>query len=262
MVDVSIKDRRKYLSEATRIAVVAGEITLKYFLSSPEIEIKDDMTPVTKADRLTERYIRDELLKHFPKHGLVGEEFGTRKSDSPFRWLIDPIDGTKSFIHGVPLYTVLISLLYEEEPILGVIHNPPSGETVSAAIGLGCIHGKAHCKVGDVTELSEARVQVTDYADLVTYRPEFSEQLLRTAKSCRTYGDAYGYLFVASGRADVMIDPIMKPWDIAPLKPIITEAGGVFSDLDGNDEALGTSALAANKDLHKQVLDLVKACDK
>lgn len=261
MVDVSIKDRKEYLSEATRIAVVAGAITLKHFRTKPEFEIKEDQTPVTKADRLTERYIRDEILKHFPKHTIVGEEYGTRKSDSPFQWLIDPIDGTKSFIHGVPLYTVLISLLYEDEPIIGVIHNPPSGETVAAALEIGCFHNDEPCKVGKVTSLSEARVQVTDYADLVTYRPEFSERLLRSSKSCRTWGDAYGYLLVATGRADVMIDPIMKSWDIAPLRPIIIEAGGVFSDLDGEDNPLGKSALAANPALHAEVLKLVNSSD-
>ena len=138
-----------------------------------------------------------------------------------------------------------------------MIHIPPLKETVSAAKGLGCHYNGVPCKVSKTSKLSEAWVQVTDYADLKRRRSEFATRLLDNSYSCRTWGDAYGYLLVATGRADVMIDPIMALWDIAPLEPIITEAGGVFTDLDGNPEAMGNSSLACNRDLHEEILKLL-----
>jgi fructose-1,6-bisphosphatase/inositol monophosphatase family enzyme len=171
--------------------------------------------------------------------------------------VIDPIDGTQSFVREVPLYSVLLALEYEEVPQVGVIHIPPLQESVSAAIGMGCFHNGLLCRVSETTSLSEAWVQVTDFADLARRRPDFTMNLLTEAGYCRTWGDAYGYILVATGRADVMIDPIMEVWDIAPLMPIISEAGGGFTDLDGNPNPTGHSALACNKKLHEQILDLM-----
>jgi fructose-1,6-bisphosphatase/inositol monophosphatase family enzyme len=157
----------------------------------------------------------------------------------------------------VPLYTVLIALEYEGEPQLGVIHVPPFRETVSAAKDVGAFYNGTPCRVSSTERLADAWVQVTDYADLHRRRPEFAKRLLAASFSCRAWGDAYGYLLVATGRVDVMIDPIMNIWDIAPLQPIITEAGGVFTDLDCTDNAMGTSSLACNSMLYKELMGFI-----
>jgi histidinol-phosphatase len=245
------------LTFAKKTAIAAGRITLEYFQKSVDIEVKSDHTPVTEVDRTVETFIRGRIQEAYPTHAILGEEFKEKQSESQFRWIIDPIDGTQSFIHGVPLYTILISLLSDGEPQLGVIHSPATQETVAAAIGIGCTYNGSPCHVSKTSELSKAWIQVTDYADLWCRRPEFSKKLLSQAAFCRAWGDAYGYLLVATGRADVMIDPIMNIWDIAPLKPIISEAGGAFTDLDGNPNPLGSSALACNPILHKQIIKMI-----
>lgn len=248
---------KDFLNHAVRTAEAAGKVTLDYFGSNTEIEIKADNTPVTIADKRAEETAREMIQSLYPEHSILGEEFGVSEPDAVVQWVIDPIDGTYSFIHGIPLYTVLIAVVYNGTPIVGVIHNPVLSETVSAAEGLGCFYNGDSCQVSSVTELSKARVHVTDAADLYRRRPEFAKRLFSSTVTCRTWGDAHGYLLVSTGRADVMIDPVMNFWDIAPLHPIITEAGGLFTDLDGNHTGLGESALASNEVLHKQVLDLL-----
>jgi histidinol phosphatase-like enzyme (inositol monophosphatase family) len=245
------------LSFAESVALGAGKVTLEYFMKEVEVDRKDDDTPVTIADRKAEEYVRKRIEEEFPSHSILGEEEGESKGESSFRWIIDPIDGTQSFIRGVPLYTVLLALEFEGNPQIGVVHVPSLRETVSAATNIGAFYNGKACHVSKTETLADAWVQVTDYADLTRRRPDFSKQLLTKSYSCRAWGDAYGYLLVATGRVDVMIDPIMNIWDIAPLKPIITEAGGVFTDLDGKDNALGTSSIACNLTLHKEVMDLM-----
>jgi len=254
---MTIENIDQYLEFAVDTTVNAGKVTLEYFLKDIKVDRKKDQTPVTIADRECEQYIRSRIERTYPDHGVLGEENGASTSDSPFRWVIDPIDGTQSFIRGVPLYTVLLALEYNGVPILGVIHNPPLQETVSAANGSGSFYNGVSCKVSSTSTLNEAWVQVTDYADLDRRRPVFAKKLLKEAYSCRTWGDAYGYLLVATGRVDVMIDPIMNYWDIAPLKPIITEAGGIFTDLNGEDNPTGTSSIACNSMLHKEIMNLL-----
>jgi len=249
-------DLESLRSFAEDLAVEAGKVTLKYFQKNIEIDKKEDGTPVTTADRKAEEYIRARIVAEFPSHSILGEEEGESPGKSTYRWIIDPIDGTQSFIRGIPLYTVLLALEYERKPQVGVIHVPPLGETVSAANGVGAFYNGTPCQVSTTEHLADAWVQVTDYAELSRRRPEFAKRLLTESYSCRAWGDAYGYLLVATGRVDVMIDPIMNIWDIAPLKPIITEAGGVFTDLDGIDNAMGTSALASNSMLHREIIDL------
>jgi histidinol phosphatase-like enzyme (inositol monophosphatase family) len=249
--------RREFLEFAKSVSMSAGNITLKYFRNLQNIDWKSDDTPVTIADKESEVYIREQIQSRYPSHSILGEEFKDKHTDSEYKWIIDPIDGTQSFIRGVPFYAVLLALEYQGTPLVGVIHIPPLNETVTAATGLGCFYNDKRCKVSSTKELSKSWVQVTDYADLKRRRPEFTVRLLERSYSCRTWGDAYGYLLVATGRADVMIDPIMEQWDIAPLNPIITEAGGVFTDLDGNPNPLGRSSLACNKELHSEIMDLI-----
>jgi len=257
VVNLSIESLRSFLSFAQEVVVGAGKLTMEYFLTGLEVDRKRDETPVTIADRNTEEYIRGRIAARFPSHSILGEEEGETSGTSPYRWIIDPIDGTQSFIRGVPLYTVLLALEYHGVPQLGIIHAPFTGEMVSAAESVGVFYNGTPCRVSSTESLANAWVQVTDYADLSRRRPDFASRLLASSYSCRAWGDAYGYLLVATGRVDVMIDPIMNIWDIAPLKPIITEAGGVFTDLDGMDNAMGTSSLACNSLLHKELMELV-----
>ena len=254
---LSVDDMKSLLSFAESVAIGAGRVTLEYFLKKVEIDRKDDDTPVTIADREAEEYIRKSIQDEFPTHSILGEEAGEIKGTSSCRWIIDPIDGTQSFIRGVPLYTVLLALELKGEPQIGVIHVPSLKETVSAARGVGAFYNGKPCRVSSTKYLEEAWIQVTDYADLHRHRPEFAKRLLEESFSCRAWGDAYGYLLVATGRVDVMIDPIMNIWDIAPLKPIITEAGGIFTDLDGKDNPLGKSSIACNSALHKELMNLL-----
>lgn len=257
VVKLSVENLKSLLSFAESVAIGAGRVTLEYFQKEIEIDRKMDDTPVTIADRMAEEYVRARIQNEFPTHSILGEEEGESQGESSYRWIIDPIDGTQSFIRGVPLYTVLLALEYEGEPQIGVIHVPPLQETVSAVCGVGAFYNGTPCRVSSTERLADAWVQVTDYAELSRRRPKFAKKLLAESFSCRAWGDAYGYLLVATGRVDVMIDPIMNIWDIAPLKPIITEAGGVFTDLDGVDNAMGTSSIASNSMLHKEIMTLI-----
>lgn len=249
----------EYLAFARDLACEAGKVTLKYYRGQLDVESKSDASPVTIADRETEQFVRAAIRARYPGHGILGEEFGEENPGARWRWVIDPIDGTQAFIHGIPLYTVLLALEDNGHSRLGVIHNPPQDETVAAAEGLGCTYNGEPCRVSAVADLAKAWVQVTDYSDLAQRRPAFTAALMARTPHTRTWGDAYGYLLVASGRSDVMLDPIMSHWDIACLRPIIEEAGGRFTDLEGNDDTSNAKhSLATNGLLHDQILELVK----
>jgi histidinol phosphatase-like enzyme (inositol monophosphatase family) len=245
---------QEYLHFAETLAYQAGKITLKYFKSGVPVEMKKDHTPVTVADRETEQYIRSKISEQYPDHSVVGEEHGEANKQSEWKWIIDPIDGTKAFIHGIPLYTVLIGLVFDEIPAAGVIHNPVLEETVAAGTGLGCTLNGTPCRVSNQRDFTEAKIHATDAAHLYIRYPEFTRKLLSSCGSLRTWADGYGYLLVATGRAEGMLDPIMSLWDIAPLKPVITEAGGVFTSITGKDENLGTSAAAGNPFIHAEII--------
>ena len=247
----------EYLEFARDLSIEAGKITLHYFRRGFEVETKPDNSPVTEADRETERFIRIEIAKRFPEHGILGEEHGALESDSPFKWIIDPIDGTKSYVRGIPLYTVLIALVYRDEPVVGIIHNPMLGETVAAAAGLGCSFNGMPCTVSDTNSLENAWIQTTDPITLLQKDPDFTTRILTRSGFCRTWADGYGYLLVATGRSDVMIDPILAVWDAAPLKVVITEAGGKITDFTGDSKGLGKSAIATNGLLHEEVMQLL-----
>lgn len=252
----------EYLEFARHLARQAGEISLKYFRGRFEVETKHDQSPVTIADRETEQFVRERIIERFPDHGILGEEYGEINAGARMRWIVDPIDGTKSFVKGVPLYTLLLALEIDGEAHVGVIHNPALGETVCGATGLGATCNGMPCRVNRTERLEEAWVMSTDYADLAQARPAFTTELLATARSARTWADAYGYVLVATGRADVMIDAEMNLWDMAALKPIVQEAGGRFTDLEGQNTIHSDSGLAANGVLHEQVLEMAKrGCD-
>jgi histidinol phosphatase-like enzyme (inositol monophosphatase family) len=255
-MSLSRRELAEYLEFAVSLTEAAGRTTLRHFRRDLTVERKGDRSPVTIADRDTERFMRDSISRRYPEHRILGEEHGETNPEARLSWIVDPIDGTKSFIRGVPLYTVLLALVDDGRPVLGVIHCPPLSETVAAASGLGCRYNGAPCRVSGTKDLSSAMIITTDYCDLSRRQTEFSRRLYHAAEMGRTWADGYGYLMVATGRAEAMVDPIMNLWDVAPLMPVITEAGGVFTDINGRVDGLGESAIAGNPSIHHAILAL------
>lgn len=238
----------------------AGEFTLEFFQqASLEVEHKGDGTPVTVADRGAEDLIRSEISKRYPNDAIVGEEAGTSVGTSGRRWIIDPIDGTKAFSRGVGLYTNLLCVEDNDGPITGAINIPALGELVHAQREAGCFLNGVTCGVSDVSDPTMATLTTTgfNYWD--------SDMLNRAHKSgplLRTWGDGYGYALVASGRAEIMIDPVINYWDIAPCRVIIPEAGGVFTTVEGdayvsNSEGESISSMATNAALHSWTVEML-----
>jgi myo-inositol-1(or 4)-monophosphatase len=244
---------------AVEFAKAGGNTTLDYFQSSFDLEFKSDDSPVTNADRNAERIIRDLIHKHFPGHGIIGEEYGTENEDSDIVWVLDPIDGTQSFIHGVPFYTTLIGVLVNNRPEVGVIYAPALGEIASAATGFGAALNGDSMQVRECDQLNKATFLTTE---VTTFKEhgfgEAFEQLLKESRIHRTWGDAYGHLMVAAGRADFMIDPILNIWDAAALLPIVKEAGGSFTDLSGNETIQTGNALSTTPAIKKSILNHFK----
>jgi histidinol phosphatase-like enzyme (inositol monophosphatase family) len=218
------------------------------------VDLKSDASPVTAADRGAEALMRDMIERTFPDHGILGEEHGTVRPDAEWVWVLDPIDGTKSFITGVPLWTTLIGLLHRGVPVLGCIHQPVLGQLV---IGDGqrttCNGRPVSVRTGRT--LSDATLLTSDIGNLARYQDGPACQgLLDSVRLVRTWADGYGYLLVATGWADICLDPIMNPWDIAALVPVVRGAGGVITDWSGGPAYPAASTVAASPDLHPQVI--------
>lgn len=243
---------------AVDLARGAGEITLKYFKRSPDTETKADGSFVTVADREAETFLRREILNRFPNDSILGEEDGALEGKSSRRWIIDPIDGTFSFVHGVPFYGVLLALESDGQMKLGVVNIPALDEIVYGARGLGCFFNGQPAHVSSTEQLSDSLVLCTDFVGCERHgKGSAATELQRVAKSTRTWGDCYGYVLVASGRADVMLDPVMNLWDCAAVLPIIEEAGGTFTDWHGRPTASGGNAIATNGKLFDEVMRVV-----
>ncbi len=223
------------------------------------VESKEDQSPVTAADRGAEKLMRSLINKRFPDHGIIGEEYGNERDDAEFVWVLDPIDGTKSFITGVPLWGTLIGLLHQGQPILGCIHQPVLGQLVMGDGTTTTINGRP-TRVRACKSLAEATLLTSDPVNPAKYQNGAAfEKLARGTKLCRTWGDCYGYLLVATGFADVMMDPIMNPWDIAALVPVIRGAGGVITNWQGGAAYPAESTVAAAPELHAQVIAALNA---
>ena len=250
---------KELLDFAVHVAEEAGKITLRYFQQSFDVHIKPDQSPVTDADRSAEEYLRREIEKQFPDDGILGEEFGEKESRSGLRWLLDPIDGTKTFIRGVPLYGTLIGLESEGESLLGVVRYPPLAQTLAALCGRGCFLNGERCFVSKTRELSQAAVMMTSFEAVVKdWGPETFFAILKETGFHRTWGDCYAYMLIATGRADICFDTSMHQWDVAPLIPIIQEAGGKITNLDGAISLGVNHAIATNGLLHDVFLQLVR----
>ena len=219
------------------------------------VETKSDQSPVTVADRGAEELIRSLIAARYPDHGIIGEELGSHRADAEFVWVLDPIDGTKSFITGVPLFATLIALLHEGQPVLGAIHQPVLGQLMigdgkTTTLNERVVRCRTVTKVEDATLLTSDPLNPEKYQNGPRY-----DALTRRAKLVRTWGDAYGYLLVASGWADICLDPIMNPWDVAALVPVIRGAGGVITDWKGGAAYPADSAIAAGTpELHASVV--------
>jgi histidinol-phosphatase len=256
-----MKESPKELLEfATEIAWQAGKITLRYFQSGITADRKADESPVTVADRESEAFLRARIGKQYPHHAILGEEEGlTGGTDAEYRWVLDPIDGTKTFIRGVPFYGVLVGLLRNNEPIAGVVNIPALGEMVYAAQGTGAYWNGRPCRVSEVRNLREALLVATVAFGYEQHgkQPAF-DRLVGAAGMFRTWADCYGYVLIATGRAEIAVDPLMNVWDAAPLLPILREAGGTYTDWQGNATIDGGEGVATNGALYDEVMQLIK----
>jgi len=250
---------RHLLDFAVRLAREAGDITSRHFKGSFVTERKADRSFVTIADREAERSLRANIERTYPQDGVLGEEEGEKIGTSPRRWIIDPVDGTYSFVHGVPLYAVLIGLEIYDESVLGVVNLPALNELVYAARGLGCFWNGEAARVSATKSLSEALLLATDFGTAEQYGfGRAADALQRKVNARRTWGDAYGHVLVATGRADIMLDPVMNVWDCAALSPIVEEAGGTFTDWQGVRTIHGGNAVSTNGSLFDAVMETIR----
>jgi histidinol phosphatase-like enzyme (inositol monophosphatase family) len=242
------------LEAATEVARLAGDVALGYFRTALVVERKADGSPVTAADRAAERTAREWIERRFPHDGVLGEEYGAVRPDARRRWLLDPIDGTQSFVRGVPLWGTMVAVVEGEDVLAGVVYCAAAGELVAAAPGGGCWWNGRRAAVSPTASLAAATVLTTDDRFLRHgERRGRWEALAHASGVTRTWGDCYGYLLVATGRAEVMVDESLSPWDSAALKPIVEEAGGVFTDWAGVATAFGGGAIATNAALSDAV---------
>lgn len=245
---------------AVDLALNAGAITLKYFRQSPQTDTKADGSFVTIADREAEEYLRARISERFPDDAILGEEGGTRAGSSGRRWIVDPIDGTFAFVHGVPFYGVLIGLEIDGQPTLGVVNLPALNEVVYAAHGLGCFVNGEPAHVSQTKRLADALLLCTDFGTCEKHgfgKP--ASVLQQSVQARRTWGDCYGHVLVATGRAEIMLDPVMNLWDCAALLPILEEAGGTFTDWQGKRGINGGNAISTNGVLLQEVMKMVSS---
>jgi histidinol phosphatase-like enzyme (inositol monophosphatase family) len=247
------------LEAARGFALEAGEVTMRYFGGIVDSEAKGDGSPVTIADREAERLIRERVATRFSDHGVLGEEFPPTNEGARVRWILDPIDGTRSFMRGVPLYGVLIGVEVDGEPVVGVAHFPALHETVSAGKGLGCRWNGEPCAVSRVESLEQALTTTTDVERILS-RPQGPgwRRIQQESSFSRTWGDCYGHILVATGRSEVHVDPVLSPWDAGPLLTILEEAGGRFTSLEGEATIHGGSGISSNGILHDRILDMLR----
>lgn len=250
------------VSDAVELARSAGELTLHWFNSkSVTVSSKRDGTPVTPADKTAEKFIRHELATLYRGDSVIGEESADFVGTTGRTWIIDPIDGTKAFIHGVPLYSNLIACFDEHGPALGVINLPALGQTLWAGRGLGCKLNDEPVHVSSNSDLGRSWLCSSGFED---WTDSMFSAVRKAGLTMRTWGDAYGFMLVATGMIDAMVDPHVSLWDVAPMPVILTEAGGRFSNLDGDcslelDPTRDFSAVATNAHIHAPILELMNS---
>jgi len=252
-----MKELNEFKIFAKRLADLSGEVIRSFFRTGISPEFKKDLSPVTIADKNAEEIMRSAIMKEYPKHGILGEEFGAYNEGAEYQWVLDPIDGTKSYICGTVTFGTMIALLKNGQPILGVVNQPVLKEFLIGDGKTTEINGKA-VKVRECSSLAEAVLLTTDHLHIEKYQDiKKFEELIHKVKLYRNWGDCFGYYLVATGFADIMIDPIMNPWDLLALVPIIRGAGGVITDYHGGDPVTGNSIIAAAPGVHKQVISIL-----
>ena len=251
-------DLRTYFSTLGDLSRQAGEIIFRHYRTQLEVEHKADDSPVTLADREVEIFLRESLERKFPDHSILGEEFGETRKSGAHRWIIDPIDGTKSFVMQTPLFGTMIALERDGAPVLGSIYFPVQDQWLIGSAETGTYLNEVPCSVSQTTDLSRATMIVTDPRTLLE-SPQIAE-VSRRVRLVRGFGDCYGYFLVACGLADIMIEPgALKYYDVAPMPPILEGSGGIFSTLKGDLDFSTGQGLATNLSLQKQVLDIVRS---
>ena len=249
---------RRLIDFAVELASAAGDLIARRFAEADKgVDYKADNSVVTATDRDAEALMREMIESRYPSHGIIGEEYGVDNPNAEHVWTLDPIDGTISFVAGVPLFGTLVGLMEQGRPIVGVIHQPVLGEMV-VGDGTTTLHNGTPTRVRDCERLEDATLLTTDPNLVDEFQDTARFEILRKRVAMtRTWGDCYGYLLVATGRADIMADPIMNPWDLIPLIPIINGAGGTITDWTGGDAVTGSSTVAANRDLHPRVIEIL-----
>jgi len=249
-----------FLDTILAITQEAAEIPKKHFRARLDITHKSDATPVTVADQATEDFIRTALTRHFPDHGIIGEEFATREANSAYSWIIDPIDGTRAFISGMPLYGMLVGLLRDGLPVLGVVRMPELDEVYAGDGTQATLNGETPLKTSATVRLDEAMLYINEADKIMRDEPDVFARLNNAARDRRYSYDCYPHALVAAGHVDACVDYDLKPYDILPLVPIITGAGGIVSDWQGQPLGLnsdGRVVAAANRALHDEILNLL-----
>jgi len=259
------------LAFANQIAKAAGRRTLKYFQSNLyDVQKKEDGSPLTIADQDAERYLRNKIQESYPADSIVGEEFESVEGNSPYRWILDPIDGTKSFISGVPLYGTMVAVekvaaeATTRKSVIGSVYFPGLDVGVYAAEGLGAwsFHQDKPVVKAQVSKKSRLSDSVLTTSSVDSFGAQGVGDLYRELANrvyfCRTWGDVYGYFLVATGRVEVMIDPELKIWDAAAAQPIIEEAGGKFTDWQGDERIDSGNAVGSNGLIHAKVLEILR----
>jgi histidinol-phosphatase len=247
-----------YMTAVAEVATIAGDVARGYYGNNPETRTKSDGSPVSVADIESERAAREWIEQRFPDDGIIGEELPPVRPGAARRWIVDPIDGTYTFLQSVPLWGTLVAVAEGDSVIAGAAYFPALDEIIAAAPGEGCWWNGSRANVSTISKLREARLVTTDARfTRDTSRRERWRSLQDSALTMRTWGDCYGYLLVATGRADIMVDDVVSDWDCAALLPIITEAGGTFTDWRGRATAFGGDAIATNANLGTIVREML-----
>ena len=252
-----MNELNEYKNFCKTLTHVSAEIIKKYFRTGVSVYTKQDNSPVTIADKKAEEVMRELITKHFPDHGIIGEEFGMHNEGAEYTWVLDPIDGTKSFVCGAYSFGTLIALLKNGNPILGVYNHPILNDFLIGNNNETRINGEKTF-VRNCDNLNSAVLLTTDHLNIEKYQnAEKFYKLIKKVKLYRNWGDCYGYYLLATGFAEIMIDPIMSKWDLLPLIPIIKGSGGVITDYNGNDPVKGNSIIAASKKIHSEVIKIL-----
>ncbi len=249
------------LDAALSISGEAAAIPMRYFRAGVVIEDKPDESPVTVADRETETAIRAAIEARFPDHGIFGEEFGKSRVDAEFTWIIDPIDGTRSFICGVPLFGMLLGVLHKGAPVAGVIRMPGLGEIFGGAVGVGASMNGAPIACRKGVKTAAARIFINEAIRMVDREPALLKRLMAFGHTRRFFNDCYSFALLAMGQIDAVVDFDLQPYDYLPVVPVVEAAGGIITDWRGEELGLksdGTVVAAATKELHGELLSILR----